>query len=219
MWWSEVCGVEEKAGGFLKVEQGSIQEMVKARKAPEWNNGSAWEWIERRVHEAIGTWAKWSPSTGGKRWTQKVKDRITEWSAKLGLDKGLSANLDFTLHENCHSPTFTSKKYLEHLLVEVRKKRKTVEKDIRKGQNKEWKDKVEKWVDSNSKEAYKSMKLGEKGNTHHTVITGRIPNISEEADEAEQVWEGWCNKEGVGDVHDCLKDFRSPGAGDIFTEE
>jgi hypothetical protein len=30
------------------------------------------------------------------------------------------------------------------------------------------------------------MKLGEKGNVHHTVSKGRIPNILEEVDEAEK---------------------------------
>ena len=100
-------------------------------------------------------------------------------------------------------------------MVEVREKRKIVEKDIRKGQNKEWKDKVEKWVDSNSKDAYNLMKLGENGNVHHTVSKGRIPNILVEVDEAAKIWERWWNKEGVADVQECLKDFRSPAVGDF----
>ncbi len=50
--------------------------MVKGKKAPEWQNSTAWEWIERRVQEALGTWAKWNPDIGGAGWTIKVTDKI-----------------------------------------------------------------------------------------------------------------------------------------------
>ena len=79
--------------------------MIKGKKAPEWNNSTAWEWIERRVQEALGTWAKWNPSTGGAGWTEKVIDKIKAWKDKFGLDKGLCANLEVTLQENCSCPT------------------------------------------------------------------------------------------------------------------
>ena len=64
LWWTEVCEEQKSAGGWLKVGQGSIQDLVKAKKARAWNCSSAWEWIERRMQEAIGTWAKRNPSTG-----------------------------------------------------------------------------------------------------------------------------------------------------------
>ena len=57
-----------------------------------------------------------------------------------------------TLKENCHNPTLTSTRHLEHLLEEVRQNRKGTDKDIRKGQNNEWREKVEKWVPKQSGE-------------------------------------------------------------------
>ena len=51
-WWSEVCEIKKEAGGWLKVSEENIQNMVEGKKAPEWNNSTAWEWIERRVQEA-----------------------------------------------------------------------------------------------------------------------------------------------------------------------
>ncbi len=41
---------------------------------------------------------------------------------------------------------------------------------------------MDKWVEGNCKEAYNLMKLGEKGNVHHSVSKGRIPNILEEVE-------------------------------------
>ena len=94
--------------------------------------------------------------------------------------------MEVTLKENCFNPTLTTKKYLGHLLVRVREKRKGAEKDINKGQNKEWREKVDKWVDGNCKETSNLMKMGEKGNAHHSVSKGRIPNSLEEVEEAEK---------------------------------
>ena len=105
-----MCEEQKSAGGWLKVGQGSIQDLVKAKKAPEWNCSSAWEWIERRMQEAIGTCAKWNPSTGGKGWTTKTTEKIGEWGAKFGLDKGLCLNIQMTLKENSHNPILTSKR-------------------------------------------------------------------------------------------------------------
>ena len=191
LWWSEVCDEEKRAGGWLKVGQGCIQDLVKDKKAQEWNCGTAWEWMERRLQEALGTWAKWNPSAGGKGWTARTAGKVGEWAGKLGLDKGLCDNIRRSLEENCYFPTLTSKKFMEHLLEEVREKRKGADRDICKGQNKIWKEKVEKWIDGNSKEAYSLMKMGEKGNVNHSVGLGRIPNILEEVEIAEKVWEGW----------------------------
>lgn len=191
------------------MEQESIQKLVKARKAPEWNYSSAWEWIERRIQETIGTWAKCNPSTGSEGWTNKTITNIEEWGPKFGLDNGLCINIQITLQENCHNPTQTSNRYLEHLLGEIRNKRKGAEEDIRKGQTKEWRDKVEKWVDSNSKEAYNLMKMGEEGNVHHSVSMGRIPNILEEVDEAEKVWGVGGTRRGVGTCRNASKNMRA----------
>ena len=107
----------------MKVGQGCIQDLVKDKKAPEWNCSVAWEWMERRMQEAIGTWAKWNPSTGGRGWTARTMVKVGEWSAKIGLDKGLCSNIIMSLEENCRYPTLASKNLLEHLLEEVREKR------------------------------------------------------------------------------------------------
>ena len=130
------------------------------------------------------------PEHGGERMDHKNHRENLRMGANLGLDKGLCLNIQMILKENCHNPTLTSKRYLEHRLGEVRQKRKGTDKDIRKGQNKEWREKVEKWVDGNCKEAYSLMKMAERGNVHHSVGMGRIPNILEEVDNAEKCGKG-----------------------------
>ena len=84
LWWSAVCEEEKEAGGWLKGSQGSIQEMVKGKKAPDWNNSTAWERVERLTQEAIGTWARWNPSTGGEGWTGKVTEKTKKRGRNLG---------------------------------------------------------------------------------------------------------------------------------------
>ncbi len=78
-------------------------------------------------------------------------------------------------------------------------------------------DKVDKWVEGNCKEAYSLMKIAEKGNVHHSVSTGRIPNILEEVEIAEEVWKGWWNREGCKDVQECLRQYESPLVGVPFS--
>ncbi len=65
-WWSEVCGKPKEAGGPLKIGQSCIQDMVKVKKAPEWDGFVAWEWIERRMVEMGAT-----SGTGGVRYRRR----------------------------------------------------------------------------------------------------------------------------------------------------
>ena len=82
--------------------------------------------------------------------------------------------------ENHRNPSRVAKAYLEQLLSRVRNEKKKARQDVGKKQGKEWREKVEKWIDGNCREAYSLLKAGEKGSVHHCVASGRIPNILEE---------------------------------------
>ncbi len=60
------------------------------------------------------------------------------------------------------------------------------------------------------------LKRGKKGQVHHSVKCGRVPNILEEVEEAEETWNKWWNKDGSTWVEDCLREVESPLIGQCF---
>jgi hypothetical protein len=123
-WWAEVCGEQKEAGGWLKVGSSKIQDMVKSKKAPEWESWTGWEWIERRMVEALASKGKGGQGVGGKGWARGVSKQIEGLKGEGGMNKGLCSSIQESLEEMITEPTLVAHRYMEHLLGRVREERK-----------------------------------------------------------------------------------------------